>query len=136
MDLSVHSSNVRYAVLRVSGESGSHGRVVIAYEDEQSLRKLIAEPSILARGFAHPEDAGLLASSNCVLRNAVHPNTLQTRQRTFRKRNLAVQWMSRLAHWKTPNVAYSGVQFAFASIVAVFYSRNIVSSIIRTILGL
>ena len=36
---------------------GPSGRFVITYTDEESLRELIAGPSIIACGFASPEEA-------------------------------------------------------------------------------
>jgi hypothetical protein len=38
--------------------------------------------------------------------------------------------------WKRSSLAYSAVHVAFASAVLVLYSKNIVSSIIRAIVGI
>lgn len=64
MNLSIHSPSVKYAVIQVSSEPGSPERLVLAYRHEQSLCDFIAEPSIIARGFDHPEEAAALVTGN------------------------------------------------------------------------
>ena len=58
-----------------------------------------------------------------------------------RKCTLTVHWWkvqlaASFGGWKHRNLAYNAVQFAFASAVLFLYSKNIVSPIIRTILGI
>jgi hypothetical protein len=67
MNLSSDSTTEYYAVISVRNSSPRE-RVIIAYPDEKSLRKLIADPSILALGYrsraealAYREDVSPLA---------------------------------------------------------------------------
>jgi glutamate synthase domain-containing protein 1 len=55
MGVHVHCSGVRYAVIGAS--SNKPERLVIAYQDENCLRDLIAAPSIIGVGFASREEA-------------------------------------------------------------------------------
>lgn len=50
-------SIARYAVIEARGPQGSSERFVCTYRNEQSLRDLIAGPSIIAWGFASREEA-------------------------------------------------------------------------------
>jgi hypothetical protein len=49
--------NVRYAVIKGLQTETGHERIVIAYPSEESLRDLIAAPSIVALGFASRDEA-------------------------------------------------------------------------------
>ena len=53
----VDSPNEQYAVIEARRTEGPSERLVIAYPDEESLRELIAGPSIIACGFASREEA-------------------------------------------------------------------------------
>jgi hypothetical protein len=53
----VASSIPQYAVIKVRRTEGPSGSFVIAYPDEESLRDLIAGPSIIACGFATRQEA-------------------------------------------------------------------------------
>jgi hypothetical protein len=54
----VHCSTVRYAVIQASSNNERPERLVIAYQDENCLRDLIASPSIIGLGFASRESDG------------------------------------------------------------------------------
>jgi hypothetical protein len=56
MGVHVHCSGVRYAVIGASRNKDKPGRLVIAYQDEDRLRDLIAAPSIFGLDFASPEE--------------------------------------------------------------------------------
>jgi hypothetical protein len=49
--------DLRYAVIEVLQTETGHERIVIAYPSEESLRDLIAAPSIVALGFASRDEA-------------------------------------------------------------------------------
>jgi len=141
MNVLLHSANVKYAVIQVSSKPDVPGRLVLAYRNEQSLRNLIADPSIIALGFARPEQAAALVAGNFTKSIACAETEEKQRSNDYRqcshglslsKRGLAAGFDG----WKHRSPAYSAVQFAFASAVLVLYSKNIVSSIIRTILGI
>jgi len=65
----VDFSDVRYAVIEVLQTETGHERIVIAYPNEESLRDLIAAPSLVAFGFATREEA--VVSGTASFRNAV-----------------------------------------------------------------
>jgi hypothetical protein len=141
MNVLVHSANVKYAVIQISSEPYSPGRLVLAYPDEQSLRNLIAEPSIIARGFAQPEEAAALVAVNFSKSIASDGTEQEQRVNDYRECNLRFPSSKRglaagFGGWKHRNLAYSAVQFAFASAVLALHSKNIGFSIIRTILGI
>ena len=64
MDSEVDSANVRYAIIEALRSEGRRLCVAIAYSDEQSLRDLIAERSIVALGFTSREEA-VASIENC-----------------------------------------------------------------------
>jgi hypothetical protein len=141
MNVLVHSANVKYAVIQISSEPYSPQRLVLAYPDEQSLRNLIAEPSIIACGFAHPEEAAALVADDCTKSIASDGTEREQRMNDYRecnlrflasKRGLAAGFGGR----KHLNLACGAVQFAFASAVLALYSKNIASSMIRAIIGI
>jgi hypothetical protein len=53
----VNSPIAQYAVTEARWTEGPSERFVIAYPDEESLRELIAGPSLIAWGFANREEA-------------------------------------------------------------------------------
>jgi hypothetical protein len=53
----VDSANLKYAVIGALRTEARRECVVIAYPEEQSLRDLIASPSIVALGFASHDKA-------------------------------------------------------------------------------
>jgi hypothetical protein len=57
MGVHVHCSGVRYAVIAASSNKDKPERLVIAYQDEDRLRDLIAAPSIFGLDFASREEA-------------------------------------------------------------------------------
>lgn len=69
MNAVVDFSDVRYAVIEVLQTETGHERIVIAYPNEESLRDLIAAPSLVAFGFATREEA--VVSGTASFRNAV-----------------------------------------------------------------
>lgn len=138
MNAAALSANVKYAVIRISSEPIPRGRLVLAYRDEQSLRNLIAEPSIVACGLA-PETAAAVAGS--LVKSSV-PGRTKQEQRTDDGRRCDPGFASPggqatvLSGWTLRGFAYSGVQFAFASAILAIYSKSLLSSIIRTFLGI
>jgi hypothetical protein len=50
-------SNVRHAVIRQSSAKGSPERLVLAYPNEETLRGLIADTSIVGLGFSSRDEA-------------------------------------------------------------------------------
>jgi hypothetical protein len=135
-----NSPNIRYAIIRASSTPDSPELLVLAYADEKSLRSLIAEPSILALGFASrsaADAAGSFLQTVASQRMRAMSAIRSANQRFW----LAFHFgKSRLTHaltyWKGGNDLYRAVQFIFATAVLVLYSRNVVSATIRTALGI
>ena len=57
MNAVVDFPDVRYAVIEVLQTETGHERIVVAYQSEESLRDLIAAPSIVAFGLASRDEA-------------------------------------------------------------------------------
>ena len=57
MGVHVRCTDVRYAVMQASSNKDRPERLVIAYQDEDCLRDLVAAPSIFGLGFASHEEA-------------------------------------------------------------------------------
>jgi hypothetical protein len=73
------SSGMRYAVIQIRTASSCPEQLVLAYQDEKSLRELIARPSIVGLGFSSREEANLLTRNPAPTKTQVH------RHRLFRK---------------------------------------------------
>jgi|SRR5215469_9087661 len=141
MNVLVHSANAKYAVIQVSSEAGPCGRVILAYWDEHSLCSLIAAPSIIARGFAHREEAAtVLAGDNpkgmAMKTMEQEPGGNDHRKSHPNLRFWIAQQAAKFDAWKAHSLAYNAAQLIFASAVLALYSKNIVSSVTRTILGM
>jgi hypothetical protein len=133
MGVLVHWSNVCYAVIQASSKKGRPERLVIAYRDENCLRDLIAAPSIIGLGFASREEA--IANleddmSDAALSKQKHRDTAMFHA-TDENDNLA-SGQSLVEHRRIPQGI---LQSALAAIIALFYSKNIVSVMIRLGLG-
>ena len=132
--------NIQYAIIRASSAPDSPELLVLAYADQKSLRSLIAEPSIIALGFASRSAADVAASFHQRVASQ-HMHTMSAIRSANQRLSLAFHFgKSRLAHALTYSKAcsdlYRAVQFIFATAVLVLYSRNIVSATIRTALGI
>ena len=56
-------SNVRFAVIQLSSAKGSRERLVLAYPNEETLRSLIADTSIVGLGFSSRGEAACAAGT-------------------------------------------------------------------------
>jgi|SRR5215470_895680 len=132
-------SDIHYAIIRASGTHDSPELLVLAYADEKSLRSLIAEPSIIALGFASRSAANAAGSFHQSVASH-HMHAMLAVRNANQKFSRAFHFgRSRLTHaltcWKRYNDLYAAVQFIFATAVLVLYSKNIMSATIRTALG-
>lgn len=136
----VDSSCALYAVIEARWSEGPPERFVIAYRDEESLRDVIAAPSIVGTGFITRLEA--LANAGCwppVFRGSTQ--TLMPsidiaekhHQRGFSsaKRRL----VDVLCVAGAGRIACQALRHAAAVAIVVFYSRNIVSAAIRSLIG-
>jgi hypothetical protein len=129
----VHCSSVSYAIIQASSKQDSPERLVIAYHDENCLRDLIAAPSIIDLGFASREEA--IANLEGHMSDAA-PS----------KQKLRITAMFHATHEngdspsghglvKHRRIPQSILQSTLAAVIALFYSQNIVSVMIRIALG-
>jgi hypothetical protein len=135
MNLSTDSTTKYYAVISVRNNSPRE-RVIIAYRDEKSLRKLIASPSILALGYgshaealAYSEDVSPLACALPPEANATLNATVTQPVTEFR----AIRWATkaRIDRPITREKIRFLVQYIFAVAIGLIYSRNLVSGMLR-----
>jgi hypothetical protein len=138
---SVFDSSVeQYAVIEIHGTEGPSEFFVFAYSDEQSLRDLIAGPSIAAYGNASREQAQAKIDANF--------STAAAEKQTFRKVSVAAAEKyppgvlsakrclgARFDLSQTGRIVRGCIEAAVGMAVLIFYSRNAVSTVIRSIVG-
>src|SRR5215469_13893171 len=135
-----HCPNIQYAIVRASSTHDSPELLVLAYADERSLRSLIAEPSIIALGFASRSTAAAAGSFHeTAASQGMH--VISAIRNANQRLSFAFRFgWSRVTHaftfWKGYSDLYRAVQLIFATAVLVLYSRNVVSATIRTALGI
>jgi hypothetical protein len=133
MGVHVHCSNVRYAVIQASSNDGRPERLVIAYRDEDCLRDLIAAPSIFGLGFASHEEA--IANLKSVASDAVPSKQERRVSAMFHATHAKVESAGGPGPVKHCRIPQGILQSALAAVMALFYSKNIVSVMIRMALG-
>ena len=111
----VESGSLQYAVIAGLHTETGIERLVIAYPNEESLRDLIAAPSIIAAGFSSREEAA--AGSRASIAPTVGR---QQRASVFRR-------LTRLIVSSYGEIA--------ATVIIIFSSRNAVSAVLRMALG-
>jgi hypothetical protein len=129
-------TKLQYAVIQISSMTEPSERLILAYRDERTLRTLIAGPSIVGLGFGSREEA--VSSENAALEKAVGPapasdldSAREGQHQPYCREGQAAAWSSFSSLLK---LARGIVQFAFAATICVFYSKHIVSAIIRSVL--
>jgi hypothetical protein len=132
MGVRVHCSGVRYAVIQASTKKDRPQRLVIAYHDENCLRDLIAAPSIIGLGFASREEA--IANLE-VHMSATAPSKQKPRITAMFYLTHANRDLPNGHGQKHRRILQSILQSALAAVIAIFYSKNIVSVMIRMALG-
>jgi hypothetical protein len=135
VDELVDSSTWRYAVICVRSEPDRE-RLVLAYRDEEILRKLIAAPSIVALGYTSRAHAlknidrcvTTKASARRLLKTAsLHPNTTFLSEcRATLRRLTAACGLS-----ETSKVMRNLLRNGLATGLIFFYSRSVLASTVR-----
>ena len=132
----VDSSIAQYAVIEARRTEGPSERFVLAYPDEESLRDLIARPSIIACGFASREEAQANIDTDfCTA--AAWKKTPRDRTEKYQPGVLAAKRHLGAAF----NLTQAGgiVRFLHAAVAGAilifFYSRSTVSTVIRSFIG-
>jgi hypothetical protein len=138
VDELVDTSSWRYAVISVRSEPARE-RLVIAYPDEESLRDLIAAPSIVALGYTSRADA-LKNIDRCVRTTAVkrllktaslHPNMTFLTECRAALRRLAADF----GRSGSSSVMRSLLHNGLAAALTFFDSRNVLSSTVRAFIS-
>src|SRR5215469_3234124 len=137
----IDPSGVHYAVIKSCCSQGSPEPLVIAYADERSLRELIAAPSILGLRFdsraesveSARNDSPAIALSNQMRERAGMVDRVQKCKLGAHSANRGLA--GGCCSWKNRTVIQRVLEQAAVMIALIFYSRNVVSAVIRTILG-
>ena len=136
----VDSLIAQYAVIEVGRTEGPSECIVIAYPDEDSLRDLIAGPSIIACRFASREEAQGTIDANfwkaAVWKQTSRGLTVDGAEKypggaLTAKRCLGAGFDLR----QTVGIVHGFLQAAVATAILIFYSRNAVSTVIRSFVG-
>ena len=128
----VHGSNVRYAVIQASSKKDPPERLVIAYQDENCLRGLIASPSIIGLGFASREE--VMAKLEGHMSDAA-PSKQKHRITAMFPANDKGDSIRGHRFMKYRQIPHRILQTAVAAVVVLFYSKNLVSVTFRMALG-
>jgi hypothetical protein len=139
VDELVDTSTWQYAVISVRSEPDRE-RLVIAYPDEETLRDLIAAPSIVALGYSSRADAlknidrdvTTTASLKRLLKTAVlHTNmTFLIECRVALRRIAGAFGLS-----GTSKIMCNLLHHGLAAALIFFYSRNVLSSTVRAFIS-
>jgi hypothetical protein len=133
MRVHVHCSDVRYAVIQASNNKDRPERLVIAYQDEDCLRDLIAAPSIIGVGFAPREEA--IANLEDRMSDAAPSKQKPRITAMFHATHENGDLPSGHGLLKHRRIPQSILQSTLAAVIALIYSKNIVSAMIRMALG-
>jgi len=136
----VNFSSMQYAVIEALHTEAGPECFVIAYPNEQSLRDVIAEPSIVAFGFSSREEA-VAGGRACVISAVAHqrmPETAagrktETHQQVFTWAELREETGSVLR--KLRGFFVTACSNVVTSAALLFSSNNTVSAAIRMTLG-
>jgi hypothetical protein len=137
MNALYQSAKVQYAVIQLSDAADPPERLILAYPDEETLRALIAEPSIVGLGFGSREEA--VSTEYSALDKAVAPRQANEVEadpvgwrQTHSGGDRAAEWSSFLS---LRRLGGGIVQFAIAVAIYIFHSKNILSATVRALLA-
>ena len=135
----VDSSGMKYAVIAGLRTETGPERLVIGYPSEKSLRDLIAAASIIAVGFSSREEAVVGGRDSAPTTTSQRVPAVIAGRESERyhhrlnwaeRRGQTSSTLRRLSRFIV--TSYSDVA---AAAIAIFFSRNAVSSVIRIALG-
>jgi len=133
----IQFSHVRYAVIWRSSAKGSPERVVLAYSNEEALRGLIADTSIVSLGFSSRDEAACAAGA--AVTKGTTPWQADGVAGSHAEERLVHRLREQLAHRMkfSPirRLATTIVQLGTAAAIFIFYSKNIVSATVRAVLA-
>src|SRR5262249_31838990 len=128
----VHCATVHYAVIQASRNKDRPERLVIAYQDENCLRDLIASPSIIGFGFASREEA--IANLEGHISGAASSKQ-KPRITAMFPANEKDDLMRGHGFMKYRKILHRTLQTAVAAAIVLFYSKNLVCVMFRMALG-
>jgi hypothetical protein len=136
----IDSSNKRFAVIESRWTDRRPDRFILEYRDEESLRELIATPSIIAVGFTSRVDA-IKRIEACFsaatpwhdVQKAIPEDRIVCDQRGFH--SAAPRLTSGLSFAGNRGTVRRLLQHSVAVAILVFYSRNAVGALIRAFVG-
>jgi hypothetical protein len=139
VDELLDTSTWQYAIISVQSEPDRE-RLVIAYPDEETLRDVIAAPSIVALGYTSRAEA-LKNIDRCVTTKAslkrllkaasLHPNMTFLTECRVALRRLAGGFGLSGTSKVMRNLLHNGL----AAALIFFYSRNVLSSTVRAFIS-
>src|ERR1700722_6638178 len=130
----VDSLIAQYAVIEVGRTEGPSECIVIAYPDEDSLRDLIAGPSIIGCRFASREEAQGTIDAN--FWKASRGLTVEGAEKCPGGALTAKPCLGAgFDRGPTGGIVHGFPQAAAATAILIFYSRNAVSTVIRSFVG-
>jgi len=136
----VDSSSVQYAVIAgLRTETGSE-RLVIAYPNEESLRDLIAEPSIIAVGFSSREEAAAGSRGSgptAIVYQQMTEAIGGGRTKGYQQGLDWVEWPGEIGSTLRTLARFLVTSYgaAVSTVSGIFFSKNAVSAVIRIALG-
>ena len=136
----VDSSSLQYAVIEALRTGGRPESVVIAYRDEESLRDLIAAPSIVAVGFSSRQQAAasteVYGSAAVTSKRSLRAGVVDAAGKCERRSQSAER---RFEDWfglgQTGEIGRRILRDVVAAAIRIFNSRNDISAAIRFALG-
>jgi hypothetical protein len=135
----VNSPITQYAVIEARRTEGPSERFVIAYSDEESLRDLIAGPSILGIGFASRDEAQAKSDANfwtgAAWKLTSRGAAVEEAEKSQPRSSIGKAAFRSLVRSDAGRTVRGFFQAAVAACVLVFYSRNAVSTLIRSFVG-
>jgi hypothetical protein len=129
---------VRYAIIEVLQTETGHERIVIAYPNEESLRDLIAAPSIVEFGFASRDEAAVRGgvSSSYGVVDQETPETMAIADTNRPKQRLNQQGQGETGSMSQKVRRFVGTcNDVFTWVTVIFSSSSFVSTAIRMALG-
>jgi hypothetical protein len=127
----------QYAVIEARWIERPSERFVISYSDEESVRDLLAGPNILACGFSSSRDAEAHISASLIAAAPrAQPGSGPTATRNDPRPTLSREGREiSFCLIQTCKILHKFSMAALAATVLVFYSRNAVSTVIRSLIG-
>ncbi len=139
MDELVDTSAWRYAVISVRSEPDRE-RLVIAYPDEETLRDLIAAPSIVTLGYSSRADAlkniDRDVTTTAFLKRLLKTAVLHTNMTFLIECRVALRRLAGAFGLSgTSKIMRNLLHNGLAAALIFFYSRNVLSSTVRAFIS-